>query len=353
MEEFDSQSALAQLNERSRTVLRTIVDNYVATGDPTGSRTLSRSDELLLSPASIRNIMADLEEMGLLYSPHISAGRLPTELGLRIFVDGLLERENLTEDDRKSINARCVARGLSFQDALTEASSKLSELSACAGLVVSPKVGGRLKHIEFVPLSTNQSLVIMVSESGLVENRVIQVPLGLPQSSLVEAGRFLSSRLKGKTVQEVQSEIMREIREQRIEVDALTAKVVESGLAIQAGQADEGVLIVRGQNHLLENVTALEDLEAIRTMFSALEAKETFLKLMETADGAEGVQIFIGSQTELFGLSGCSMVMSPVSGQDNKIVGAIAVVGPMRLDYGRIIPMVDYTAQAIGQMISR
>jgi heat-inducible transcriptional repressor len=351
MKKFDSQSVLSELNDRSRTVLRTIVDNYVATGDPTGSRTLSRSDGLVISPASIRNIMADLEDMGLLYSPHISAGRLPTEQGLRLFVDGLLERENLADEDRQSISAQCVARGLSFNDALAEASSTLSNLSACAGLVVSPRGGERLKHIEFVPLGLNQALVVIVAENGMVENRVVSLPPGLPQSSLIEAGRFLSARLKGRSVHEVQNEIAREIKEQRIELDALTARVVEEGLAVQSGQTDDGVLIVRGQNKLLDNVTGLQDLESIRSLFAVLEAKETSLKLMETADHAEGVQIFIGSQTELFGLSGCSMIMAPVNGQDNTIVGAIAVVGPMRLDYGRIIPMVDYTAQVMGKII--
>src|SRR5436309_10629556 len=273
-------SPISELNERSREIFRLIVDGYVQTGEPIGSRTLSRLLGQHLSPATIRNVMADLEEAGLLYSPHTSAGRLPTEAGLRLFVHGLLEVGNLGEDERHNIESLCAARGKSLSQALEEATAALSGLSHCAGVVVVPKQERPLKHIEFVHLGPGRALVVMVTEDGLVENRVIEVPLGLPPSTLVSAANFLNSRLIGRTIEEARGEIDLEIGSHKAQLDELTSRVVASGLACWAGgDSGENALIVRGQANLLEDVTALADLERLRSLFEMLETKETVLRL--------------------------------------------------------------------------
>jgi heat-inducible transcriptional repressor len=344
-------SRLGDLNERSRQVLRHIVDAYVETGEPVGSRSISRRLGLTLSPATIRNVMSDLEEAGLLYAPHTSAGRLPTERGLRLFVNGLLELGDLTQDERRSIDGKCAAAGRSVPEVLAEASQLLSGLSRCAGLVVAPKAERTLKHIEFLHLGPGRALVVLVTEDGQVENRIIDVPMGLPSSSLIEASNFLASRLVGRTLAEARAAVLTEMEQHRAELDALTSRVVEAGLATWAGGNIGGALIVRGQANLLENVTALSDLERIRALFAALETKESLAKLLDSAETAEGVQIFIGAQNELFGLAGCSMVIAPYRDSRQKIVGAVGVIGPTRINYARVIPMVDYTARVIGRIL--
>lgn len=342
---------LQDLNRRSREILRHIVDAYVETGAPIGSRTLSRRLGLELSPATIRNVMADLEELGLLFAPHTSAGRLPTELGLRLFVHGLLECGNLTHEERQHIDSQCAASGRSLSQMLEQAGSTLSGLSNCAGLVVAPKTEAPLKHIEFVSLGPGRALVVMVNASGVVENRIIDVPMGMPASSLVEASNYLTARLVGRTLFEAAAEIRRELTAHQAELDDLTSKVVEQGLATWTGEGDSRALIVSGQSHLLEEVNAAEDLERIRRLFGALETKEALLSLLNLAETAEGVQIFIGAENELFGLAGCSMIVAPYGGGDKELVGAIGVIGPTRIDYARIIPMVDYTAKVIGRLV--
>jgi heat-inducible transcriptional repressor len=343
-------SLINELNERSREIFRVIVDGYVATGEPVGSRTLSRRLGQNLSPATIRNVMADLEEAGLLYSPHTSAGRLPTEAGLRLFVHGLLEVGRLAEDERRSIESLCVARGKSLSQALEEATSALSGLSHCAGIVVVPKFDRPLKHLEFVHLGPGRALVVLVTEDGIVENRVVEVPLGLPPASLVSAGNYLNARLIGRTIEEAKSEIEEEIASNRAQLDELSSKLVGAGLASWTG-GEGNALIVRGQANLLEDVTALADLERLRTLFEMLETRETMLRLLEASRNAEGVQIFIGAESDLFGVTGCSVVIAPYQNSREQIVGAIGVIGPTRLNYARIIPMVDYTAKVIGRLI--
>ncbi|GAB4362260.1 MAG: heat-inducible transcriptional repressor HrcA [Kiloniellaceae bacterium] len=347
-------SAIRGLNDRSREVLKHIVDAYVETGAPVGSRTLSRSLGLGLSPATIRNVMADLEDLGLLFAPHTSAGRLPTDLGLRLFVDGLLEVGNLTQDERKRIESQMAADGRSLAEVLEEASETLSGLSRCAGLVVAPKQNDPLKHIEFVSLGPGRALVVLITVSGVVENRIIDVPAGLPASSLVEASNYLSARLTGRTLEEAHADILKELEQQRAELDALTSRVIERGLASWAGSqggSKGGALILRGQSQLLEDVNALEDLERIRQLFTLLETKDALIRLLDLTGAAEGVQIFIGAENELFGLAGCSMIIAPYSNSQQKVVGAIGVIGPTRIDYARIIPMVDYTAKVIGRLV--
>ncbi len=343
--------AIQELNERSRDIFRHIVDAYVTTGAPIGSRTISRKMGMTLSPATVRNVMADLEELGLLYAPHTSAGRLPTEAGMRLFVHGLLEHGNLTKDERSRIDAQCVATGRSLPEVLEEATGMLSGLSRCAGLVVAPTLEEPLKHIEFVALGPGRALVVLVFASGAVENRIIDVPVGLPAASLVEATNYLSTRLVGRSLDQAQAEIRTELSLQKAELDELTAKVVQLGLATWSGGARGGALIVRGQAQLLEDITGLEDLERIRQLFSALETKEALLSLLDLTETAEGIQIFVGSETELFNLSGCSVIIAPFTNSRQRIVGSIGVIGPTRIDYARIIPMVDYTAEVIGRII--
>ena len=340
------------LNDRSREVLRLVVEAYVETGEPIGSRSLSRKLGMSLSPATIRNVMADLEETGLLYAPHTSAGRLPTDAGLQLFVDGILEIGNLTETDRKNIEAQCAASGRTLNQVLEETSSLLSGLSHCAGLVVAPKKEAPLKHIEFVSLGPGRALVVIVNQGGLVENRVIDLPLGMPPSSLIEASNFFSAHVAGRTLGEAQERVRTQIAAERAELDQLSRSVVEAGLATwsNAGIGDD-VLIVRGQANLLEDVTGMADLERIRALFQKLETNEALLSLIEATEGAEGVQIFIGADNELFSLAGCSVIIAPFSNSEEKIVGAIGVVGPARMNYGRIIPMVDYTAKIVGRVI--
>lgn len=343
---------ITELNERSREIFRKIVDAYLETGEPVGSRTLARRLGKVLSPATIRNVMSDLEEAGLLFAPHASAGRLPTEMGLRLFVDGLLEVGSLTAAERQSLDAQCTASGKSLEGVLEQASTALSGLSQCAGLVVAPKTDSPLRHIEFVALSPGRALAVMVAENGVVENRILEVPAGLPPSALVQASNFLSARLVGRTIAEGRDEIVLELQQHRAQLDELTARVVATGLATWTGDKQEGALIVRGQANLLGEVEALSDLERIRGLFAALETKESVLRLLSLADRAEGVQIFIGADSQLFGVAGCSAIVSPYRDARNRVVGAIGVIGPTRMNYARIIPMVDYTAQLIGRLVS-
>ena len=342
---------VSELNERSREIFRLIVDSYVATGEAVGSRTLSRQMNDALSPATIRNVMADLQDAGLLFSPHTSAGRLPTEAGLRLFVNGFMEFGALSDTERSRIESECSGMGRSVAEVFEDATQLLSGLSRCASLVIAPKTDKALKHIEFVHLGPGRALVVMVSENGLVENRIISVPPGMMPSSLVEAGNYLNSRLTGRTVGEAREAVLEEITQHRAQIDELTQLVVENGIATLVEEKNSDYLIVRGQANLLEDVTAIEELEHIRHLLSALETREGMVGLLEAADSAEGVQIFIGSGNNLFSMTGCSMVVSPFRNEEQRIVGAIGVVGPTRINYARIIPMVDYTAKMVGEMI--
>jgi heat-inducible transcriptional repressor len=333
--------------ERPREVFRHLVEAFLASGEPVGSRTLSQRLPLALSPASIRNVMADLESMGLLYAPHTSAGRAPTEKGLRLFVDGLLEIGELAPDERVAIEARMSGSGQRIEDMLTQATQSLAGLSRCAGLMVTAKQDSPLKHVEFVAVAPGKAMVIMVSEDGQVENRVIDTPAGLPVSAMQEASNYLGARLRGRTIDTARTEILAELDGEKRELDALTAKVVAAGLATLAGP--EKVLIVRGAANLLDDQA---DLERIRTLFEDIERKADLIQLLELAKDGAGVRIFIGSENRLFSLSGSSIVAAPYANAQGKIVGVIGVLGPTRLNYGRIIPMVDHTAKVIGRLLA-
>ena len=347
---LERMASLGALDERARAIFRNIVETYLETGEPVGSRTVSRGG-VQLSPASIRNTMQDLTHMGLLAAPHTSAGRLPTHAGLRLFVDGLMEIGDIGEDERRSIEARLTGRGQSFQDALDEASSLLSGLAGGAGMVVTPVRDAGVKHVEFVALGGEQTLAVMVFDDGAVENRLMRTPVGLTPSLLQEASNFLNARLKGRTLSETKAEVGVELDMARSELNATAARLVEDGLAAWGGGgAIDRALIVRGRANLLHDAQA-EDLERVRSLFDDLEQKERLIGLLDDVRGAEGVRIFIGAETRLFSLSGSAVIAAPYMTGRQKVVGAIGVIGPARLNYARVIPLVDYTAKVLGRML--
>jgi heat-inducible transcriptional repressor len=347
------QVSLAQLNERSRDIFRQIVESYLATGEPVGSRNLSRLISVPLSPASVRNVMQDLEQLGLVYAPHTSAGRLPTEMGLRFFVDALMQIGDLTEGDRKAIEAQVATAGKSIEGVLNEASGLLSGLTHAAGVVLTTKSNVRLKHIEFVRLEPERALVVLVGEDSQVENRIVNLPVGLPTSALTEASNFLNARLRGKTLAEAKAEVERALEASRAELDQLTQRIVADGLANwSGGESEERKLIVRGHANLLDDLKALEDLERVRHLFDDLETKRGVADLLGRAERAEGVRIFIGSENKLFSLSGSSTIIAPYRDGTGRIVGVIGVIGPTRLNYARVIPTVDYTARVVSKLLA-
>lgn len=349
-------ATLTSMDDRTRTIFRQIVETYLSTGDPVGSRNLARGLPMTLSPASVRNVMADLETLGLIKAPHTSAGRLPTELGLRLFVDGLLEVGNISETERGVLETQLRARNeVSLDHVLAEATEMMSGLSRCAGVVVTEKQVERLKQIEFVALEPGKALVVLVGEDNRVENRVIILPAGLPPSALIEAANYLNAQIRGQTLADARSRVEHELSNAKVELDQLTQKVVQAGLATWSGafgDSDKKSLIVRGQSHLLQDVAALEDLERIRKLFDDLESKRDLVQLLGSAEKGDGVSIFIGSENKLFSLSGSSLVVAPFRDGQRKIVGVMGVIGPTRLNYARIIPMVDYTAKLVSRILT-
>ena len=344
--------SLPELDERARDIFRRIVESYLETGEPVGSRTLSKGG-ISLSPASIRNTMQDLSQLGLLGAPHVSAGRLPTHAGLRLFVDGLLEVGDLGEEERRSIDARLRAHGRNYEDALNEASKILSGLAGGAGVVVTPIRDAGVKHVEFVALGVERTLAIMVFEDGTVENRLIRLPAGVTPSALTEASNFLNARLRGRTLAEAKVDLRAELDRARQELDVTAARLVEDGLAAWGGgEEQERALIVRGHANLLEERQAAEDLERVRSLFADLEQKEQLIQLLDGVRDGQGVRIFIGAETRLFSLSGSAVIAAPYMTGSQRVVGAIGVIGPARLNYARVIPLVDYTARVLGQVMN-
>ena len=342
---------LPLLDQRARDIFRAIVETYLETGEPVGSRTLSRGG-VALSPASIRNTMQDLTLAGLLGSPHTSAGRVPTHAGLRMFVDGLLEIGDLSADEKKDIDARLAGRGRSFDAALDEASNLLSGLAGGAGVVSSPIRETGVRHVEFVSLGHDQALAVLVGDDGTVENRLMPLTAGVTPSALQEASNFLNARLKGRPLAEARTEMREELAAARRELNETAARLVEDGLAAWSGGPDrERALIVRGRANLLNDRQALEDLETVRVLFDDLEQKEQLIGLLDGVAEAQGVRIFIGAETRLFSLSGSAVIAAPYMSGAQRVVGAIGVIGPARLNYARIIPLVDYTARVLGRLL--
>jgi heat-inducible transcriptional repressor len=347
----DGSKILSEMNDRSREVFRRVVEGYLESGDPVGSRTLTRSMSEKLSAATIRNVMQDLEFLGLLDSPHISAGRIPTQMGLRMFVDSLLEVGTVAEEDRERIDATLGQNDQDVTSLLDHIGAALSGITRGASLVLAPKVEAPIRHIEFVSLSQDRALVVLVFANGHVENRIFTPPPGQTPSSMREAANFLNALAEGKTLTELRRTMTAEISKRRQEIDSLARELVESGLAVweNPGETSER-LIVRGRANLLEQEST--DIDRVRTLFDDLERKRDIADFLELAETGEGVRIFIGSENKLFSLSGSSLVVSPYMNADRKIIGAVGVIGPTRLNYGRIVPIVDYTAQLVGRLMS-
>jgi len=345
----ESAPGLAAMNDRSRAIFRELVETYLETGDPVGSRTLSKKMGMQLSAASIRNVMQDLEGLGLLDSPHASAGRVPTQMGLRLFVDGLLEIGDIAEAERGAIDSAVGGATGDIAEVLDEAGGMLSGLSHCASLVFAPKAEAPIRHIEFVSLGPDRTLAVLVMEDGAVENRLFAPPGGMTPSAMREAANFLNAALQGRTLAEAGAVVAGEIARRRAELDALAASLVESGAAVWSGDGDVDRLIVRGRANLLDGA---HDLDRMRQLFDDLERKRDLAQLLDLAAEGDGVRIFIGSENKLFSLSGSSLVISPYMNRERKLVGAIGVIGPTRLNYGRIVPIVDYTARLVGRMVA-
>ncbi len=348
----DRSPLIDDMNERSREVFRRVVEGYLETGAPVGSRTLTRHMSEQVSAATIRNVMQDLEHLGLLGSPHVSAGRIPTQLGLRMFVDGLLEVGDLDGEDRKRLDETGGGDG-DVATLLDRVGSALSGITRGASLVLTPKHEAPIRHIEFVSLSPDRALVVLVFADGHVENRLFAPPPGQTPSSMREAANFLNGLAGGRTLSELAGVIGREIKARRQEIDRLAAELVESGLATWVNPGEQGErLIVRGRGNLLGGAGQEADLDLIRSLFDDLERKRDIAQFLDLAEEGDGVRIFIGSENKLFSLSGSSLVVSPYMNADRKIIGAVGVIGPTRLNYGRIVPIVDYTAQLVGKLVS-
>jgi len=348
----DNSQLLSEMNDRTREVFRRVVQGYLDSGDPVGSRTLTRTMSEKVSAATVRNVMSDLEFMGLLGSPHTSAGRIPTQQGLRMFVDGLLEVNELETNDRQRIDETMGRNSGDVGGLLDRVGAALSGVTQGASLVLAPKHEAAIKHIEFVPLAADRALVVLVFSDGHVENRVFNPPLGATPSSMREAANFLNALAEGKTLTELGTTIRREIDNRRQEIDVLARQLVDSGLAVWEGQGESYErLIVRGRSNLIAE-SETEGFERIKTLFDDLERKRDIVEFLQLTEEGEGVRIFIGSENKLFSLSGSSLVVSPYMNADRKIIGAVGVIGPTRLNYGRIVPIVDYTAQLVGKLIS-
>jgi heat-inducible transcriptional repressor len=347
--------AVTALDDRSKEIFRRIVESYLESGEPLGSRNLSRLLPMSLSPASVRNVMSDLEELGLVYSPHISAGRLPTQLGLRFFVDAFMQIGDLSEDDRASIDRHMGAGHAdhSVETLLNDASQMLSGMSRGAGLVITSKADPVLKHVEFIRLEPTKALAVLVGEQGQVENRIIDLPSGITTSQLTEAANFMNAHMTGRTLAELRRQLEALKDEVRRELDTLSQDLVSRGLAVWSGSGEEGKpaqLVVRGRANLLEGVGGVEDIDRLRMLFDDLEKKDSLIEIMSLAETGSGVRIFIGSENKLFSLSGSSLIVAPFRDADERIVGAVGVIGPTRLNYARVVPMVDYTAQLMARL---
>lgn len=350
---IQKQNIIQEMNERSKIVFRNLVDSYIETGEPVGSQTLANTLAEEISPATIRNVMQDLEVLGLLDSPHVSSGRIPTQQGLRLFVDALLEIGEISNKEQEIIDYSIKEDPKNLSNILTRAGSVLSGLTKSASLVLAPKIEAPIKHIEFVSLSPERALAVLVTADGMVENRVFEPPLGQTQSDFREAANFMNAYAKGLTLSELREVMEREVSKRKLEIDKIAAQLVKDGLAVWDGKdTDNSRLIVRGRANLIDGTTAEDDFEKIRELFDDLERKQDIANFINLTEKGEGVRVFIGSENKLFSLSGSSLVISPYMNSEHKIIGAVGVIGPTRLNYGKIVPIVDYTAQLVGRTLS-
>jgi len=342
---------VSEISERARDVFRMVVEGYLDSGAPVGSRTVSKLPGINLSPASIRNVMQDLEELGLLSHPHTSAGRIPTEVGLRLFVDGMMQAAAPSAEERAAIEARLEGGG-PIEQALSNATAALSGLSACAGIVLVPSHEPVLRQLAFVQLSPTQALAVMVGGDGSVENRVVDLPAGVTASALAEVGNYISARLSGLTLSQAQERLEQEIRAGEAALDRASGELIARGLAVWSEDGSRRpVLIVRGQANLIDQ-SAAADLERVRQLLEELEEKQEITRLLDSARAGQGMKIFIGSENKLFALSGSSVIAAPYRGSDGKVFGVVGVIGPTRLNYARVVPMVDFTAQALSRLMA-
>jgi heat-inducible transcriptional repressor len=342
--------SILELSDRARDIFRLVVEAYLESGQPVGSRTIARTSALNLSPASIRNVMQDLEEAGLIAAPHTSAGRIPTESGLRLFVDGIMRAAEPSQEERAAIEG-LIDRPGPIEQAISNATAALSGLSACAGIVLVPKEEPVLRQLAFVPLSSSQAVAVLVGADGGVENRVVDLPPGLSPAALTEVGNYVSARLSGLTLTDAQARLAEEISAGRAALDRAAQQLVGQGLAVWSEDgARRPVLIVRGQANLIDPAAAA-DLERIRQLLGELEGKEDIARLLGRASEGAGMKIFIGSESELFALSGSSVIAAPYRAKDGKVVGVVGVIGPTRLNYARVVPMVDFTAKALSRLM--
>ena len=344
-------NSIGEMSDRARDVFRLVVEAYLDSGHPVGSRLISRTSDLNLSAASIRNVMQDLEESGLLAAPHTSAGRIPTETGLRLFVDAIMQVAEPRPEDRAAIQAM-IDRGGPIEEAISTATAALSGLSACAGIVLVPKEEPLLKQLAFVPLSPRQAVAVVVGSDGSVENRVVDLPPGVTPSMLNEVGNYVTARLSGLTLRDAQTRLDAEIKAGRAALDQAARDLIARGLAVWSEDVSRRpVLIVRGQARLIDEGTAA-DLDRVRQLLDELEGKEEIARLLDRARAGEAMKIFIGSENELFALSGSSVIAAPYRGHDGKVVGVVGVIGPTRLNYARVVPMVDFTAKALSRLLA-
>jgi len=347
-----SKNLYLELSDRSKQILKSVVESYLETGDPTGSETILSKIGFNISSSSIRSILANLQKEGLLYAPHTSSGRLPTDKGIRFFVEGLLEFGRLSKNEEANIKNQCSSKGSSFEELLDKASKTISGLSNCAGLVVAPKYQNKIKHIEFIKLNSNQIISILANENGMVENRIIETTTNYKESTLREVSNFLNAKFEGHTIEEIKRSIKEGIIQSQSELDSLSSKLVHEGILEIAPSAESPYIFLHGQSSLLEDDIVSKDLDQIRNLFDEIENKSNFLDILDNTSKGQGVQIFIGSENFLFKHSGLSMVMAPYRNKEQKIIGAIGVVGPTRLNYAKIVPLVDYTSKIIGKELS-
>lgn len=340
--------SITQLSERARVIFRDVVDSYLTTGAPVGSRTISRNGGLQLSPASIRNVMQDLEELGLLAAPHTSAGRVPTEQGLRLFVDGMMQAATPSQQDVAAIEAEAARSGASLEDVLARTTSALSGLAQCAAVVAAPKSEAVIRQMNLVPLGPGRALAVLVGADGSIENRVVALPEDLPRQALEQAQNYVNARLSGLTLAGAVERLQAEMASNRAELDQLTADLVANGLASWSSDGAGPVLIVRGQAHLLDSA----DLDRARALLEELEEKAELARLLDEARASEALRIFIGAETRLFALSGSSVIAAPYRGADGRVIGVVGVIGPTRLNYARVVPMVDFTANRLSRLMA-
>lgn len=353
---FDAKSNILGFNDRSQHVLRRLIDIYLESGEPVGSRTLAKLSGLGVSAATVRNIMSDLEDMGLLYSPHISSGRLPTNSGLKLFVDALLEVKKTKNDEINQIHRVFDDRG-DLRYLLDKACQKLSGITRLAGLVVAPKIDSNIKHIEFVRIAPCQALAILVTEDGLVENRLVSIPKDVNPSVLIEASNFIRTHFSGKSLKQIRKTVSTQVEQHRNELSKLTNKLINIGVGSTSGDTEESeIFIIHGHSEMLEDAEVKSDLVRMREIFKLLEKRKNTRKLLEQTESGKGVQVFIGAENSLFSLSGCSAIIAPISSNitdtEHKILGAIGVVGPSHMNYGKIVPLVDFTAHIISQYLN-